>query len=155
MAADHADVSVEEVRHAGIEISVEEVGQEDLDTIVDGLVASNRERAELRDEWAWAELGVVARRDGEVVGGGVGRTGWGWLYVARLWVANELRGSGLGSRVMATMESAARERGCVGVWLDTFSFQARPFYESLGYRQFGELGDFPPGHSRHFMAKRL
>lgn len=138
-----------------IEVSVEDVGREDLETIVEGLVASNAERAELKEEWAWAELGVVARRNGEVVGGAVGRTGWAWLYVGRLWVAKELRGSGLGSRLMAAIESAARERGCVGVWLDTFSFQARPFYESLGYRQFGELRDFPPGHARHFMAKRL
>lgn len=139
----------------GIEVSVEDVGREDLETIVEGLVASNAERAELKEEWAWAELGVVARRNGEVVGGAAGRTGWAWLYVGRLWVAKELRGSGLGSRLMAAIESAARERGCVGVWLDTFSFQARPFYESLGYRQFGELRDFPPGHARHFMAKRL
>lgn len=133
--------------------NVEEVGQEDLDRIVGGLGASNRMSADLRDEWEWKEVGVVARRRGSVVGGALGRTGWAWLYVARLWVAEELRRSGIGSRLMTTIESEARARGCVGAWLDTFSFQARPFYESLGYQQFGELSDFPPGHSRHFMAK--
>jgi hypothetical protein len=46
-------------------------------------------------------------------------------------------------------------RGCVGVWLDTFSFQARGFYEKLGYRVFGEVADYPPGHTRHFLKKSL
>jgi len=74
----------------------------------------------------------VARRDGDVVGGAVGRTGWAWLYVARLWVAEDLRGAGLGTRLMVEIEAPARERGCVGAWLDTFSFQARPFSSGSG-----------------------
>lgn len=136
-----------------VEVRVEDVEKEDLDVIVGGLSAANRRAADLHEEWAWEELAVLARRDGEVVGGAVGRTGWAWLYVGRLWVADDLRGKGLGSRLMTVLEVAARGRGCIGAWLDTFSFQARPFYEHLGYRQFGELRDFPPGHSPHFMAK--
>jgi GNAT superfamily N-acetyltransferase len=145
-----AGVSTEDV-----EVQVEELTQADLDTVVQGLSSTNARRADLRPEWAWRELAVLARRRGQVVGGAVGRTGWAWLYVGRLWVADELRGAGLGTRLMTVIESAARERGCIGAWLDTFSFQARPFYESIGYRQFGELGDFPPGHARHFMSKAL
>jgi hypothetical protein len=33
-------------------------------------------------------------------------------------------------------------------------FQARGFYEKLGYEEFGQL-DYPPDHHRHFMQKRL
>lgn len=138
-----------------VEVKGEGVEKSDLDAVVEGLGASNARRADVRPEWAWRELAVLARRGDEVVGGAIGRTGWAWLYVGRLWVADQLRGAGLGTRLMAEIESAARERGCVGVWLDTFSFQARPFYEAVGYRQFGELRDFPPGHSRHFMMKAL
>jgi hypothetical protein len=46
-------------------------------------------------------------------------------------------------------------RGCHGVWLDTFTFQARGFYERLGYSVFGAIEDYPPGHSRHFLKKDL
>jgi GNAT superfamily N-acetyltransferase len=138
----------------GIELALEDVTEEDLGTIVEGLGASNLRSAELRPEWAWQQLAVVARRENKVVGGAVGRTGWAWLFVGRLWVADELRGDGLGTPLMSTIEDAARERGCVGSWLDTFSFQARPFYERLGYEVFGELDDFPPGHARYFMKKR-
>ena len=56
---------------------------------------------------------------------------------------------------MATIEGRARRRGCHGVWLDTFSFQAPDFYRSIGYQPFGELPDFPLGSRRHFLWKPL
>ena len=46
-------------------------------------------------------------------------------------------------------------RGCRYAHLDTFSYQARPFYDRLGYRLFGELENYPPGHSRFFLRKQL
>ena len=79
----------------------------------------------------------------------------GWLQVDVLWVAAALRGRGEGARLMAAAEAYAAQKGCVGVVLDTFSFQARPFYERLGYRVFGQLDDYPPGHTRFYMEKRL
>jgi GNAT superfamily N-acetyltransferase len=72
-----------------------------------------------------------------------------------LWVSEELRGGGLGAHLLGTAEAAARERGCGAVWLDTFSFQAPDFYKKPGYRQFGQLDDFPPGHAHHFLWKPL
>jgi len=36
-----------------------------------------------------------------------------------------------------------------------FSFQARGFYEKVGYTVFGRLDDCPPGHSRFYMQKPL
>jgi hypothetical protein len=55
---------------------------------------------------------------------------------------------------MAAAETEGRRRGCSAVWLDTFEFQARPFYEKLGYRLFGTL-DFPAGFKRFFLQKAL
>ncbi len=55
---------------------------------------------------------------------------------------------------MAHSEEAAR-RGCRYAWLDAFSFQARGFYEKLGYTVLGTLEDSPPGHSRYFLKKNL
>ena len=56
---------------------------------------------------------------------------------------------------MRTAEEVARERGCAGIWLDTFSFQARGFYEKLGYTVFGRIDDYPPGQSRFWLRKHL
>lgn len=92
---------------------------------------------------------------GQVIGGLWGSTGYGWLYTQLLAVPEHLRGQGVGSQLLSQAEAEARARGCIGSWLDTFSFQARAFYESLGYQAFGEIGDYPPGGSRCFLSKRL
>ena len=56
---------------------------------------------------------------------------------------------------MEQAEAIAHTRGCMGVWLDTFSFQARAFYEKRGYKVFGTIDDYPPGQSRFWMKKLL
>ena len=55
---------------------------------------------------------------------------------------------------MAAAEAEGRRRGCAIVWLDTFEFQARPFYEKLGFTVFGTL-DYPAGFKRFFLQKSL
>jgi len=100
---------------------------------------------------------IVELRDdqGEVVGGLWGRTGYSWLYVELLVVPESLRGKRIGTGLLGRAETEAIARGCRHVWLDTFEFQARGFYERLGYRCSGELADYPPGFSRYFMTKAL
>lgn len=88
-------------------------------------------------------------------GGLVGATNFGWLFVKYLAVDEELRGSGIGARLLERAEIIARQRGCVGAWLDTFSFQAPAFYRRMGYAEFGRLDECPPGNARHFFAKWL
>lgn len=102
-----------------------------------------------------APLAVFLRFDGQVRAGAEGHTHWRWLHVNRVWVADTIRRHGSGRRVMTAIEEAARRRGCQAAWLDTFSFQALGFYQRLGYRTFGELADYPPGHVRHFLWKPL
>ena len=90
-----------------------------------------------------------------VVGGLYGMGGFGWAFVKYLAVPDEYRGQGLGSRLLAEAEAIARTRGYIGVWLDTFEFQARPFYEKLGYTVFGELEGAPNAIPRYFLKKRF
>lgn len=93
--------------------------------------------------------------DGTVIGGLLGATGWSWLYVENLVVPAELRGAGWGARLMRAAEDEARRRGCTGIRLDTYSFQARGFYEGLGFAVVGQIEDCPPGQTRFTMTKRL
>ncbi len=92
---------------------------------------------------------------GNIIGGLWGSTGYGWLFIQLLVVPAPARGNGVGTQLMQLAEREARMRGCHGAWLDTFEFQARPFYERLGYVCFGELPDYPTGFSRFFMKKTL
>jgi GNAT superfamily N-acetyltransferase len=91
----------------------------------------------------------------QVVGGVWGQINWNWLHVSVLWLSDHLRRGGYGWRLMAELEQAARARGCEQAHLETFSFQARPFYEALGYEVFAVLEDYPKGYKKYFMKKRL
>lgn len=93
--------------------------------------------------------------DEGIVGGVLGEIYWEWLHIDLLWIKEELRGRGYGSQLLAAVEEGARQRGATNVFLDTFSFQAPDFYTKHGYRVFGELPDFPPGHQRYFLMKVL
>jgi GNAT superfamily N-acetyltransferase len=91
---------------------------------------------------------------GQTIGGLSAAAAYGWLFVELLFVPESLRGRGVGTELMRRAEAEAIARGCHSVWLDTFEFQARGFYERLGYTCFGELKDYPAG-PRFFMSKRL
>jgi ribosomal protein S18 acetylase RimI-like enzyme len=98
---------------------------------------------------------VVKTPDGEVAGGIIGATFWNWLYIDLMWLKEELRGQGYGRQLLTLAEAEGRRRGATHAHLDTFSFQAPGFYQKQGYTVFGELKDFPPGHTRYYMVKEL
>ena len=98
---------------------------------------------------------VVEDAEAGMVGGLWGRTAYDWLFVELLVVPEPLRGRGLGTELMKRAEAEALARGCHHAWLDTFEFQARGFYERLGYTCFAELPNYPADFSRYFMKKAL
>ena len=118
-----------------------------------GLRSFNRQHAVPPD---FQPLTLTARTaTGEILGGAVAETGWQWLHVDLLWVAEPYRGQGIGRELLHAAERTARERGCVHSYLDTFDFQALPFYERVGYAVFGIQNDYPPGHDRYYLRKML
>lgn len=130
-----------------------EITQEYRDAIEGGLIAYNESVVGNREP---KQLAIVLRNDDEkIVGGLLGVSYYGWLHVSILWVDGSLRGGGYGGKLLNAAEAEAIKRGCKHVDLDTFSFQALPFYEKMGYRVFGELPDFPEGHTRYYLTKKL
>jgi GNAT superfamily N-acetyltransferase len=123
------------------------------EAIVGPLVAYNTQKTGTNDSRPL----VLAIHDlsGKVIGGLWGRTAFGWLFIELIFVPEALRGRGTGAELMSRAENEAIVRGCHSAWLDTFEFQARGFYERLGYTCFGELNDYPAGFSRYFMKKAL
>jgi GNAT superfamily N-acetyltransferase len=99
---------------------------------------------------------LVRDEDGDQVLGGLhGKLLYRWMFIELLAVPEQARGQGLGTRLMTMAEELARDKGCVGIWLDTFDFQAPEFYRALGYSEFAQINDYPPGHRRFFFQKRL
>lgn len=101
-------------------------------------------------------VGFFLRDDEENLCGGLtGNLRWDWLYVEMLWVREDLRGRGHGSRLLADAEEFAIASGGIAVHLDTGGDEALPFYEHRGYEVFGTLEGFPPGARQHFLRKWL
>jgi GNAT superfamily N-acetyltransferase len=98
---------------------------------------------------------LPAEHGGEWLGGLLGFIWGGWLHVSHLWIAAPARRCGNGTRLIRTAELYALERGCRGATLETMSFQARPFYEKLGYEVFAELDGYAQGHAKYFLRKQL
>ena len=93
--------------------------------------------------------------DGQVVGGLVGEFAFGWFSIHVLWVAENLRGSGTGTKILKAAEDEAIENGCHGALLETMSFQAPTFYEKRGYVRIGVVDGYPGGVQKVFMRKVL
>jgi GNAT superfamily N-acetyltransferase len=125
----------------------------DINAIVNGLFEFNRSQT----GGATFEYLLATVRDaqGAVVGGLFGATYLGWLQVQAVWLPDSLRGHNYGTKLMALAENEAVRRGCTRVFLETYSFQALPFYEKCGYTVHSRIADFPVGGARYALTKCL
>jgi GNAT superfamily N-acetyltransferase len=99
-------------------------------------------------------INLFVRDESNVIYGGLLASCWGeWAHIDFLWVSEQARHQGFGTKLLNTAHDQARDFGCRGAYLETFTFQARPFYERFGYEVVGEVKDFPPGQTFFFMAK--
>ena len=93
--------------------------------------------------------------NGNVIGGILGGTYWGWMYVDILWVHESHRYKGIGSKLLHEAEKEAIRRDCHHVHLDTMSWQAPEFYQKHGYEVIGILPDIPNGNQKYLLMKAL
>jgi ribosomal protein S18 acetylase RimI-like enzyme len=102
------------------------------------------------------KLSVIVRDESQkIVGGLLAETKWDWLYIAWLWVEESYRAQGVGRHLMEDAEREGLSMGCHTVHLATLDFQAKAFYEKLGYEVFAALDDYPKGHTRFMLKKKL
>lgn len=132
---------------------VQDPSQDEIFFLRDNLIETNREFV---GEQVRRPLAVFHQDERQVrLGGCSGHTYGNWLYIEYLWVASSQRGNGVGGQLLSAMEQTARERHCRFVLLDTFSFQAKPFYEKQGYSLIMTLREFPIHHQRYYLTKQL
>ena len=125
----------------------------DLDFVSDQLDAFNIAVTGIDD---WRALAIFVRDDaGRIVAGVNGGSWAGYLEIKYLWVREDLRGQGLGRRLLLAAEQEARARGCTQVLLDTHDFQAPEFYQKLGYSVFGVFEGIGGRYNRYYLRKQL
>jgi len=121
--------------------------------IVDGVDFYNVAMTGIHD---WCPVNFLLRGErNDVRGGLLGQLWGGWLQIFHLWVAKTERGQGYGSHLLKEAETYALSRGAVGATLETYSFQAKPFYERLGCEICGMVEGYPPSQIKFFLKKTL
>ncbi|MCS3461069.1 GNAT family N-acetyltransferase [Aeromonas sp. BIGb0445] len=107
----------------------------------------------------WPELLLVAEREGQLLGYGLGGVGQhrtqGWLL--SLAVLPQARGLGLAKAIIDSLEQALLAQGCLQVRLTVDPANpARRLYERLGYRELAlEPAYFGPGEDRCLLEHQL
>ena len=93
--------------------------------------------------------------DGNLVAGMVAETFGNWLEIEYLYVSEDLRRQGIGSKILKMAENESRNRGCKYSFVDTFNFQAPKFYEKHGYKEVFALKKYPYIGERYYYTKEL
>jgi GNAT superfamily N-acetyltransferase len=128
--------------------------QGDHDVISTGLADYNERKTGYRD---WRPLAALLRdkETGKTLGGMIGKTSYGLLFIDLVYLPEGERGQEIGSRLLAMMEQEGAVRGCQEAFLFTITWQAPGFYERFGWKEFGHIACDPSGHARVFMTKTL
>ncbi|MFE9766446.1 GNAT family N-acetyltransferase [Streptomyces sp. NPDC005808] len=97
----------------------------------------------------------VTDSEGELVGG---LTAWAWgslCAIDMLWVREDQRHAGWGSKLLRAAEEEGARQGCTEVIVSSFTFQAPGFYQRHGYRESGRTVGIPGGHQDVHFHKAL
>jgi GNAT superfamily N-acetyltransferase len=128
---------------------------EERELLDDKLVEFNRKKVPFEQSEDWIVLSYAVKDEtGQAIAGiNAMLYCWNILYVDILYVEDLHRGKGYGKLLLDKAESEARQLGGYMSHLDTFDWQAKEFYEHLGYEVFGVLENCPRGHNRYYMKK--
>jgi len=77
------------------------------------------------------------------------------LEIEYLFVKEELRGQGIGSKLLEQAENEAKNRNCQFAFVNTYQFQAPDFYKRHGYKEVFTLQDYPYTGQRFYYQKDL
>lgn len=130
--------------------------KENIQTILDGINSYNLSKvAAVSDIWTPLEF-IIKDKTGNDIGGVLAGIGyWNGLEIKILWVKENYRNKGIGTKILKYTEKVAKEKGAYIAMVDTFDFQAENFYLKNGYKPIGEMTGFPKGHRRIYFSKTL
>ncbi|MCJ8324665.1 MAG: GNAT family N-acetyltransferase [Rhizobiales bacterium] len=107
--------------------------ENDVKTVFNGLVEFNKP---VFNDDNLTHIACFCRDDeGKIRGGATGLTVGNIAMIRYLWIADELRGQGIGGQIFETLEAEFKQRGITEIHLDTYSFQAPEFYKKLGFEE--------------------
>jgi|SRR5690349_17564714 GNAT superfamily N-acetyltransferase len=133
-------------------IAVERTIGKTKKAVLGGLIGYNNEKM---GKQKYKRIAVSLRQGNRIAGGIVGEVWTTVLFIQLFWVEQRLRGKDYGAKLIKAIEDEARRFGATRSYVDTMSFQAPGFYRACGYKEFGSIGDYPGGVTRHWFTKSL
>lgn len=97
----------------------------------------------------------VRDQNNKVIGGLLGLVNMHCLVIQIVWIEESYRGQGIGEDLVQQCEAKGIELGALQCIVETTDFQAKPFYERLGYAVIASVPNVPKGSSLHILHKRL
>lgn len=127
--------------------------------VLNGLVESNRKKCQWFQKYPVADkdepVNFFAFDNDKIIGGAVGYVLYGWYFLDLLWIDENYQRKRIGTELIKKVEEYAKQEGLIGIRLETWDFQAKGFYEKMGYEIFAILDDCPPKTTNYFFKKEL
>lgn len=90
---------------------------------------------------------IIAASWGRIIGN--------WMHSELTWVDEDYRSRNFGTEIIKVIQSAARERGAIGLYCDSFNEKAAAAFKRMGYMEFGRIDDQPIGRAHIYLLKRF
>lgn len=132
----------------------QDLSPDDKQIMIDGMLAYHASKGHPRKVDQYSVL-IKNKHDNKLIGIVMVTFLWNGMQIGTLWVDEDMRGQGLGRKLMGMVEEEGKKRGATFAYTDTFTWQASGFYEKLGYSVYGKLEEFPPGNSLTYYRKSL
>jgi GNAT superfamily N-acetyltransferase len=136
--------------------NIEESTKDEEDLVWKGIIKHNSSVIHLKKEVPEISVNRVLKDlEGNILGGinCILYYCWNTMYIDMLWVNENYRKNGFGTKLLKEIEKISKEEECTLIHLETMDFQAKDFYIKNGYEVFGELDNVPSGHKRYYMKK--
>ncbi|MDE5539535.1 MAG: GNAT family N-acetyltransferase [Bacilli bacterium] len=125
--------------------------------VLDGLVENNKQKCKWFKENSDDEKNknFLVFDEDRLVGGAIGHVLYNWYFLELLWIEEAYRGQDIGTALIKNIEEYANKENLTGIRMETWNFQAKGFYEKMGYKLYATIEDCPPGTIDYFFKKKL
>ncbi|MCL2855728.1 MAG: GNAT family N-acetyltransferase [Defluviitaleaceae bacterium] len=143
-------------KNSPTEFELIEASEEDTAVMDYGIIDFNKSQIPFTQSPNTVWFDMCIKEGDEMVAGISSKSScWKIFYLVDLWVKEEYRNKGYATALIRDVEKQAKDFGCEIAILETFNPAMRKLSEKLGYIVYGELENYPQGHMRYYMTKKL
>ena len=133
-------------------LTIEEPSTEESKPIEDGIMEYGLLQVNGIAPKKWAFHAIEA---GEIVGGATGRVHFSQFYLDNIWVKEEYRSKGIGTKIHEAVVTCAKQCACHRIQLSTLNEKAVRFYTRLNYETLAMIEGYVDGFNLYFMARKI